>query len=82
MTLDAGARANIPVAMCGEMAGDIKYTRLLLGLGLREFSVHPAYLLEVKKNILESDLGRLAGIADAVMRAGTAADVEKLLEQS
>ncbi len=82
MTLDAGARANIPVAMCGEMAGDIKYTRLLLGLGLREFSVHPAYLLEVKKNILESDLGRLAGIADAVMRAGTAADVEKMLEQS
>ena len=80
MTLDAGARANIPVAMCGEMAGDIKYTQLLLGLGLREFSVHPAYLLEVKKNILESDLGRLAGVADAALQAGTAADVEKLLE--
>lgn len=81
MTLDAGARANIPVAMCGEMAGDIKFTQLLLGLGLREFSVHPAYLLEVKKNILESELERLTGVADAALEAGTAADVEKLLEQ-
>lgn len=81
MTIDAGDRANIPVAMCGEMAGDIKFTQLLLGLGLREFSVHPTYLLEVKKNILESNLGRLSGIADAALQASTAADVEKLLEQ-
>ena len=81
MTIDAGARADIPVAMCGEMAGDIKFTQLLLGLGLREFSVHPAYLLEVKKNILESNLSRLAGVADAALQASTAADVEKLLEQ-
>ena len=81
MTLDAGARADIPVAMCGEMAGDIKFTQLLLGLGLREFSVHPAYLLEVKKNILESELERLTGVADAALEASTAADVEKLLEQ-
>ena len=81
MTIDAGERANIPVAMCGEMAGDIKFTQLLLGLGLREFSVHPTYLLEVKKNILESNLGRLSGIADAALQASTAADVEKLLER-
>ncbi|MYH69989.1 MAG: phosphoenolpyruvate--protein phosphotransferase [Gammaproteobacteria bacterium] len=81
MTLDAGARADIPVAMCGEMAGDIKFTQLLLALGLREFSVHPAYLLEVKKNILESELERLTGVADAALKASTAADVEKLLEQ-
>ena len=82
MVLDAGVKADIPVTMCGEMAGDIKYTRLLLGLGLREFSVHPAYLLEVKKHILDSDLSRLAGVADAALRAGTAAEVEKLLEQA
>ena len=81
MTIDAGARAKIPVAMCGEMAGDIKFTQLLLGLGLREFSVHPTYLLEVKKNILESNLGRLTGVANAALQASTAADVEKLLEQ-
>lgn len=81
MTIDAGDRANIPVAMCGEMAGDIKFTQLLLGLGLREFSVHPTYLLEVKKNILESKLETLTGVADAALLASTAADVEKLLEQ-
>ena len=81
MTLDAGARANIPVAMCGEMAGDSKFTQLLLGLGLREFSVHPAYLLEVKKIILESELNGLTPIAEAALKARSAADVEKLLEQ-
>ncbi len=81
MTLDAGAKAGIPVAMCGEMAGDSKFTQLLLGLGLREFSVHPAYLLEVKKNILESRLDRLTAAADAALLAASAVEIEKLLEE-
>ena len=81
MTLDAGAKAGIPVAMCGEMAGDSKFTQLLLGLGLREFSVHPAYLLEVKKNILESRLDRLNAAADAALLAASAVEIEKLLEE-
>lgn len=41
LTIQAGKQAKIPVAMCGEMAGDPRYTRLLLGLGLQEFSMHP-----------------------------------------
>lgn len=53
-TLDAGRSAGIPVAMCGEMAGDSRYTRLLIGLGLTEFSVHPASLLEVKHIIVNT----------------------------
>lgn len=81
MTLAAGARADIPVAMCGEMAGDNRFTQLLLGLGLREFSVHPAYLLEVKKTIIESDLGRLTPVADAALQARSGAEVEALLMQ-
>jgi len=40
-TIQAGKQAKIPVAMCGEMAGDPRYTKLLLGLGLQEFSMHP-----------------------------------------
>ncbi|QAU33177.1 phosphoenolpyruvate--protein phosphotransferase [Janthinobacterium sp. 17J80-10] len=52
----AGAREGIPVAVCGEMAGDTKLTRLLLGMGLREFSMHPTQLLPVKNEILNSDL--------------------------
>jgi len=59
MTLQAGQAAGIPVAMCGEMAGDTRYTRLLLGLGLREFSMHPSGLLQVKKIVLESELSEL-----------------------
>src|SRR5471032_1120752 len=42
-------KANIPVAVCGEMAGDVKWTRLLLGMGLLEFSMHPSQLLSVKQ---------------------------------
>jgi phosphotransferase system enzyme I (PtsI) len=59
MTIRAGHAAGIPVAMCGEMAGDTRYTRLLLGLGLREFSMHPSGLLQIKKIVLESDLAEL-----------------------
>jgi phosphotransferase system enzyme I (PtsI) len=55
-TFTACAKANVPVSVCGEMAGDIRLTRLLLGLGLREFSMHPSQLLAVKYEILNSDL--------------------------
>ena len=55
-TISTGAKAGVPVAVCGEVAGDIKLTRLLLGLGLREFSMHPAQLLSVKQEILNSDI--------------------------
>ena len=54
--ITAGVQAGIPVAICGEMAGDTKLTCLLLGMGLREFSMHPSRLLSVKQEILKSDL--------------------------
>jgi phosphoenolpyruvate-protein phosphotransferase (PTS system enzyme I) len=59
MTIQAGEKAGIPVAMCGEMAGDPRFTRLLLGLGLTEFSMHPSSILEVKRQIMESDVALL-----------------------
>jgi phosphotransferase system enzyme I (PtsI) len=59
MTIDAGRAAGIPVAMCGEMAGDPRYTRLLLGLGLREFSMHHSVLQEVKNVINTSTISKL-----------------------
>ena len=55
----AGREAQIPVAMCGEMAGDPSLTRLLLALGLTEFSAPPSSLLEVKRIIRDSDIGAL-----------------------
>jgi len=58
-TIESGRKAGIPVAMCGEMAGDPKFTRLLLGLGLTDFSMHPSNILEVKQIIVESDIAAL-----------------------
>jgi phosphotransferase system enzyme I (PtsI) len=69
MTIEAGRKAGIDVAVCGEMAGDIKLTRLLLGMGLREFSMHPAQLLAVKQEILNSDLAVLAPRTRRILRA-------------
>lgn len=58
-TIQAGARAGLPVAVCGEMAGDPQLTRLLLGMGLTQFSMHPAQILEVKQEVMRSNLAEL-----------------------
>ena len=55
MVIETGARHRIPVAVCGEMAGDARMTPLLLALGLSEFSLHPGTLLEVRRAIREAD---------------------------
>ena len=57
------------VCVCGEMAGDVTLTRLLLGLGLRSFSMHPAQILAVKQEILRADAGKLAPWAQSVCEA-------------
>ena len=56
------------VSVCGEMAGDTSLTRLLLGLGLRSFSMHPAQILAVKQEVLRADTLRLKAWADEVMK--------------
>jgi phosphotransferase system enzyme I (PtsI) len=68
-TLDAGTRHGKPVSLCGEMAGDPALTRLLLGLGLRSFSMHPAQILAVKQEVLRADAARLRDWALAVIAA-------------
>lgn len=79
-TIDAGRAAKIPVAMCGEMAGDARYTRLLLGMGLRDFSMHPSALLEIKKIVRESDLSELAALAKDVMRVADHGALHRLVD--
>jgi phosphotransferase system enzyme I (PtsI) len=59
-TIQSAQRVGMPVAVCGEMAGDPKLTRLLIGMGLRQFSMHPSQLLEVKQQIMMSDAAQLA----------------------
>lgn len=67
-TLAGGEKAGVPVSICGEMAGNPKLTRLLLGMGLRHFSMHPSQILEVKKQILTSDVGQLAPMVRKLLR--------------
>ena len=67
--IDQAKRANIPVAVCGEMAGDPSMTKLLLGLGLTDFSMHFSQLLLVKREILKADVGLLKSRIAAVLRA-------------
>jgi phosphotransferase system enzyme I (PtsI) len=64
-----GRAQDKPVSVCGEMAGDVAMTRLLLGLGLRSFSMHPAQILAVKQQILRSDAQRLSVWAHSVLEA-------------
>lgn len=68
-TIAAGHAQGKPVSVCGEMAGDVAYTRLLLGLGLRSFSMHPAQVLAVKQEVLRADTGRLKSWAVDVLGA-------------
>lgn len=81
MTISAGAKAGIPVAVCGETAGDVKLTRLLLGLGLREFSMHPAQLLSVKQEILSSDITLLEPHAKRILRNYEPAAIAEAVER-
>jgi phosphoenolpyruvate-protein phosphotransferase (PTS system enzyme I) len=80
MTIEAGHAAGIEVAMCGEMAGDARYTRLLLGLGLTEFSMHPANVLEVKRAVRDAGVAELRDQVDRVFGAQRLDDFERELE--
>jgi phosphotransferase system enzyme I (PtsI) len=79
-TISTGAKAGVPVSVCGEMAGDIKLTRLLLGMGLREFSMHPNQLLAVKQEILNSDLDVIVPQTKKILRAGDPAAITEAVE--
>ncbi len=78
-TIVAGGDAGIPVSMCGEMAGDTRFTRLLLALGLREFSMHPNSVLEVKQIILESDMEELKRQGQALVDTADPDEVRRLI---
>ncbi|MDB5948831.1 MAG: ptsP [Massilia sp.] len=81
MTINAGKKAGIDVAVCGEMAGDVKLTRLLLGMGLREFSMHPAQLLAVKQEILGCDLTTITPQTRRILRSMEPDAIAEAVEQ-
>jgi phosphotransferase system enzyme I (PtsI) len=68
-TIAEGAAQGKSVSVCGEMAGDVNLTRLLLGMGLRSFSMHPSQVLQVKQQILRADTEKLKALAQQVLDA-------------
>jgi phosphoenolpyruvate-protein phosphotransferase (PTS system enzyme I) len=80
-TLHSGEKAGIPVSVCGELAGDPNLTRLLLGMGLRTFSMHPAQILEVKSRILKSDISEIAPQVRKMLRLEEPGKIREQLER-
>jgi len=80
-TIKAANKANIPVALCGEMAGEPLYTRLLLGMGLTEFSMHPSTLLDVKQTIKLTDTKKVSGMTKKILKCATSHEVFRYLEK-
>ena len=78
-TIRGAKRAKTPVAVCGEMAGDSLMTRLLLGFGLREFSMHPAQLLAIKHEVLRTHIKEVEKAAARVAREHDPAKARALL---
>jgi phosphoenolpyruvate-protein phosphotransferase (PTS system enzyme I) len=75
MTIKAGAKLGKSVAVCGEMAGDAKLTKLLIGMGLSQLSMHPSNVLSVKQQILRSQMAKLNSHARKVL---SHTDLEKI----
>jgi phosphotransferase system enzyme I (PtsI) len=70
-----------PVAVCGEMAGDVDCTRLLLGFGLRHFSMHPATLLAVKQRVLTTSLPDVAPLVARILKGEDPDKIRGLLDK-
>jgi phosphoenolpyruvate-protein phosphotransferase (PTS system enzyme I) len=68
LAISGATKAGVPVAVCGEMAGDLDLTRLLLGFGLREFSMHPSHLLGVKQRLLQTDVSATQPLVERMRR--------------
>ncbi len=78
-TIQTASRGGTPVAVCGEMAGNLEFTRLLLGLGLRSFSMHPAQLPAIKERVLRTSLPDVRGPAQRTLRQSDPAKTRELL---
>ena len=82
IVFDSARKADLPVSLCGEMAAEPEYTSLLLGLGLREFSVQPRALGPVREAIRRAEMAPAGALAEAALRSATAEEVRSLLEVS
>ncbi len=80
-SIRTAGKAGVPIAVCGGMAGEVSLTRLLLGMGLRQFSMHPAQLLSVKQRVLQSSAAEAAGAVRRMLRTDEPERLKEQLEQ-
>jgi len=73
-TINAGEKFEKAVSICGEMAGNTELTKLLLGMGLRQFSMHPSQVLSVKQKILQSNVNKVTKATHRILKIE---DIEK-----
>ncbi|MDH2916223.1 MAG: phosphoenolpyruvate--protein phosphotransferase [Gallionella sp.] len=81
LVIGSANKAEIPVSVCGEMAGEYAYTRLLLGMGLRQFSMHPAQLLGTKQRVLTTNLPEVTFLTQKILRADDPIKIRELLDK-
>ena len=81
-TIRAGEKARTPVSVCGAMAGELELTELLLGMGLRQFSMHPSQILGVKQRVLETSRRSAMQLAARVLKQSDPLQIRKALERA
>lgn len=79
--ISSGEKADVPVSMCGELAGDPTLTRLLLGMGLRQFSMHPSQIPSVKQKVKQSDVSELVPAVRRILRLEDTAKIREQIER-
>ena len=79
--ISTAEKVNIPVSMCGEMAGDPNLTRLLLGMGLRQFSMYPAQIPAVKQKIKQSDISEITPLVRRILRLEESSKIQEQLDR-
>ena len=79
--ISSAEKANVPVSMCGELAGDPTLTRLLLGMGLRQFSMFPAQIPAVKQRIKQSDITELTPIVRRILRLEECGKIQEQIDR-
>lgn len=74
-------KLGVPISVCGEMAGELAYTRLLLGMGLRQFSMFSAQVPNVKQRVLTTSLPEIAALTQKILRADDPMKIRELLDR-
>jgi len=81
LAIGGANKAKVPIAVCGEMAGEVAMTRLLLGLGLRDYSMHPAHVPTVKQRVLSSDVAAIKPLVERIKRTDSPEKMAALIDK-